>query len=302
MLLLAVVLSVVLVSSAGAAPKNNPKSPQETAAYWTQERMLNAKPRERAKPGGGAGGGGATSDWSRTAVPLQGGMYTGENAKNGKVFFTIDASNYVCSGTAVAASVGVNLVWTAGHCVTDGPGHDATNFIFVPGYYNGAEPYGRWAFTQLDSTPGWEAQGPDRFRYDVGVARVVNSANPSASFTSTIGVRPITFGQAPAGARLVSYGYPAARKFSGAQQYQCASPFRRWDGIALLDPMQISCDMTGGSSGGGWILDANSNGVSDANEQLVSVNSYGYASEKTTMYGPYMPSGGQANALYDALD
>lgn len=298
-LLLALLLAGVLATPAAAAPKKNPKSPSQTAAYWTAERMKNAKPRDRARPGGG--GGGAPSDWSRYAVPLAGSAYAGEFRKNGKVFFTIDSANYVCSGTAVDASAQVNLVWTAGHCVTDGPGHAATNFMFVPGYYKGQEPNGRWAFTVLDSTPGWEAQGANRFRYDVGAARVVNSANPSATFAGTIGTRPIAFGQNPTGKRLVSYGYPAAGKFNGSQQYACASPFRRWDSSALLDPMQISCDMTGGSSGGGWILDANVNGIGDAGESVVSVNSYGYSFEKTTMYGPYMPSGGQAQALYDAL-
>ena len=65
--------------------------------------------------------------------------------------------------------------------------------------------------------------------------------------------------------------------------------------------MQISCDMTGGSSGGGWFLDSNANSVGDAGEPLVSVNSYGYSTEKTTMYGPYMPASGQARALYDSM-
>ncbi|MBW3653930.1 MAG: hypothetical protein KY433_10150 [Actinobacteria bacterium] len=173
--------------------------------------------------------------------------------------------------------------------------------MVVPGY-EGQEPNGRWTFTELDSTPGWEAQGADRFRYDVGAARVVNAANTSATFAGTIGTRPIAFGADPTGRRLVSYGYPAAGKFNGSQQYACASPFRRWDTAPLLDPMQISCDMTGGSSGGGWILDVNANSVGDAGEPLVSVNSYGYSREKNTMYGPYMPSASQAKSLYDSLD
>lgn len=217
------------------------------------------------------------------------------------MFFTLGGSDYVCSGTAVHTGTSVNLVWTAGHCVTDGPGLDATSFMFVPGYYRGQEPNGRWTFTSLDSTPGWEGQGGDRFRYDVGAARVVNTTDTSATFAATIGTRPIVFGQNPAGTRLVSYGYPAARKFNGQQQYACASPFRRWDVVALLDPMQISCDMTGGSSGGGWMLDNNANSVGDPGEPLVSVNSYGYSFEKATMYGPYMPAGGQAQTLYNTM-
>jgi hypothetical protein len=290
--------TAVVAPAAGAAPKKNPKSPQETSAYWTSERMRVARPRPLAKPDR-AGGGDRQADWSSSAVPLDGGRYTGEHAKNGKVFFTIGGTDYVCSGTAVAASPGINLVWTAGHCVTDGPNDYASNFMFVPGYSNGAAPHGRWTFTELDSTPGWESRD---FRHDVGAARVVHSTSPGATFASTIGTRPIAFGVDPTGRRLVSFGYPAARKFSGAQQYQCASPFRRWDVTAFTDPMQMSCDMTGGSSGGGWIHDADNDSVGDPGEPLVSVNSYGYANEKTTMYGPYMPSGSQAKTLYDAMD
>lgn len=63
------VLASVLTSPAAAAPRKNPKSPQETSAYWTPERMKAAKPRERVKPGGG-GGGSTASDWSRYTVPL----------------------------------------------------------------------------------------------------------------------------------------------------------------------------------------------------------------------------------------
>ena len=310
--LTAALLVAALAGPAAAAPKKSSKSPGEISKYWTPERMKNATPRERAKPGGGGGGGkgggGRTSNWSTSPVPLSGGQYAGENTKNGKVFMTIDGANYVCSGTAVDATTpGVNLVWTAGHCVTDGPGHEATNFMFVPGYYNGEEPYGRWAQGSgdlLDSTPGWEAQGADRFRNDVGAVQVTKAGDSGATFAGTaeIGTRPISFGIDPTGSRIVYYGYPAARKFSGAQQYACASPFRLWDREPFSDPMQISCDMTGGSSGGGWMLDSNGNSVADAGEPLVSVNSYGYSFEKSTMYGPYMAAGGQAQALYDALD
>ena len=298
---LAVVASAAVATPATAAPTRSHKSPQEISKFWTAERMKNAKPRERARPGGGGGGGG-TADWSSYAVPLASGAYAADNRQNGKVFMTIDGGNYVCSGTAVTASSGVNLVWTAGHCVTDGPGHEATNFMFVPGYYAGASPNGRWAATVIDSTPGWEAQGANRFTYDSGAARVVNAANASATFANTIGTRNIAFGANPTGKRLVAIGYPAAGKFNGSQQHACASPFRRWDGTTLLAPMQISCDMTGGSSGGGWFLDANSNNVADNGETLVSNTSYGYQSLKNALFGPFLASGGQAQALYDSMD
>lgn len=300
--LLAVVVSAAVATPATAAPKHTSKSPQDVSAYWTPERMKNAKPRERAKPGGT--GGGSTGDSSRYAVPLAGGAYAFEDRQNGKVFMTFGSSNYVCSGTAVTASTGVNLVWTAGHCVTDGAqaSQFARNFMFVPGYYRGAEPNGRWSATLLDSTPGWEAQNGDHFRYDSGAARVVNTTIASAKFEGSIGTRSITFGAPVSTAtRLVAIGYPAAGRFDGSQQYACASPFRRWDGAASLAPMQISCDMTGGSSGGGWFLDADGDSTADPLESLVSNTSYGYQSLKNALFGPYLSGGGQAEDLYNRL-
>jgi hypothetical protein len=50
--------------------------------------------------------------------------------------------------------------------------------------------------------------------------------------------------------------------------------------------MGIDCDMTGGSSGGGWI----------AGGSVVSVNSYGYTTLPNVMFGPYQ--GSVAQSLY----
>ena len=126
-----------------------------------------------------------------------------------------------------------------------------------------------------------------------------------STFAGMIDTRSIEFGQTPTigTTRFISYGYPAAGKFNGQRQYQCSSPFRRWDKIAGQDPMQMSCDMTGGSSGGAWILDRAGNKVDDPTDPLVSVNSYGYPGEKNTMYGPFMKTGedNQAQDLYGAM-
>ena len=52
--------------------------------------------------------------------------------------------------------------------------------------------------------------------------------------------------------------------------------------------MAIGCDMTGGSSGGGWLVGNN----------VYSVNSYGYLTEPNVMYGPYQ--GAAAQSLYSS--
>jgi hypothetical protein len=52
--------------------------------------------------------------------------------------------------------------------------------------------------------------------------------------------------------------------------------------------MGIGCDMTGGSSGGGWIV----------GNDLYSENSYGYGNQPNVMYGPYLDD--TAQAVYNA--
>ncbi|MGW7480687.1 trypsin-like serine peptidase [Nonomuraea muscovyensis] len=74
----------------------------------------------------------------------------------GKVFFVAkDGKPYWCSGTSIQSQYR-NLVATAGHCVYDIAGNDevVSNWVFVPGYYQGKAPWGiyagKQAFTHYD--------------------------------------------------------------------------------------------------------------------------------------------------------
>ena len=289
------VSSLTVAASAQAAPtvQHAGQTPEETTKYWTKERMRSAiprdvvrggEPRANAKPGGAGGGGGTT--WTRLAVPMP---YSGADLNSGKVFFTIDDANYVCSGTSVAAGASVDLVWTAGHCVTDGPGHEASKFTFVPGYLDGAAPHGKWGFTQVASTSQWSNNG--NFEYDFGAVRVGpgEGAPPSGTLDQVATPRPMAFNYPVTtnSTRFKSYGYPAAGKFNGQRMYVCDSAVRYRDASA----MGIGCDMTGGSSGGGWVTSGGAVG---------SVNSYGYQSLKNVMFGPYQ--GSVAQSLYGSMD
>jgi len=293
-LALAFLLAGALSAQAAAPVAHATKSPAEVSAYWTKERMRNAIPRDvvrgngprsTAKPGSGGG-----TSWTRLAVPTP---YSGTDLDSGKVFFTMAGVNYVCSGTSVAASSGLSLVWTAGHCVNEGPGPYATNFIFVPAYLDGTAPYGKWAGSTLQTTSQWAASGD--FTYDVGAVRVVPGAGapPNGTLAEIQGPRSMAFnyGVTVNSTRFKSYGYPAAGKFNGQRMYMCDSAVVRRDGSTSTAPMGIGCDMTGGSSGGGWI---NSTGA------LGSVNSYGYSSLKNVMHGPYQ--GTVTQSLYNAMD
>lgn len=244
---------------------------QRVIDYWTPERMKSAIPRElviqpRGKPGTGSGA---------EAVRVN------AQPQHGKVFFSMNGANYVCSGTATQSTNG-DVVTTAGHCVNEGPGDYATNFAFVPAYENGARPYGTWAAETLLTTSQWAGGGD--FNHDVGFA--VMAEQGGQSLTAVTGSFPIAFNLGY-GLTFDAYGYPAAGKYNGQYLYRCSGTADR-DTLGGSADHRLPCSMTGGSSGGGWITGG----------KLNSVNSFGYRGEKDVMYGPYF--GNTEQSVYSA--
>jgi hypothetical protein len=276
-LLLTLMLLGLLSAPAHAAQPAKVKAVEqsraEVVAYWTAERMRSAIPLDAARAAGGK---------KPLAYPFTRYEPTTYNPAHGKVFFSDGASNYVCSGTALTSG-NESVVWTAGHCVNEGPGAFYTNWAFVPAYKDGARPYGTWTARSLLTTSGWGQRGD--FSYDVGAA-VVNT-NGGATLTDTVGSRGIAFNQ-PAEQHYLSHGYPAAPPFSGGRMYICEADLGTRDRSANPPTMGIGCDMTGGSSGGGWVVGNN----------VLSVNSYGYRTQPNVMYGPYQ--GTVAQQLYSS--
>jgi len=260
--------------------------------YWTADRMKSAKNADTLVAG--KSGSAAKVDTNKaTKVP---GHAANSNAGKintkagkkplgqeapvshiGKVFFTLGGQDYVCSGNAVV-SANESTVSTAGHCLNEGPGSFATRWVFVPAYENGSAPYGSFAATELVTTSQWSNGGD--ITYDTGFA-VVSNSNGS-SLTDTVGASGVAFNQ-PRGEYYTAYGYPAATPFNGETLQSCA-------GTATDDPFGqtqsqgISCDMTGGSSGGPWFLGTGSSAYQN------SVNSFGYNTVRNTMFGPYWGS------------
>jgi V8-like Glu-specific endopeptidase len=217
---------------------------------------------------------------TRLAIPFSRYEPATYNPAHGKVFFSDGYANYVCSGTALTSG-NESVVWTAGHCVNEGPGAFYTNWAFVPGYRDGAGPYGTWTARTLLTTAAWAQSGD--FGYDLGAA-VVNTSD-GVTLTDTVGSRGAAFNE-PAEQHYLSHGYPAAPPFSGGRMYVCESDLAARDTSASPPTMAIGCDMTGGSSGGGWVV----------GDSVLSVNSYGYRTQPGVMYGPYQ--GFVAQQLY----
>ncbi len=273
---LTLVLALVPGAAAHAAAvgKATGQSRAEVVSYWTAAKMKSAVPRERAKPGGA--GGGKTQTYPYTALAPSPPYTAYPTSTNGKVFFTEGTTRYVCSGTALA-SANKSVVWTAGHCVNAGPGPFHTNWMFVPAYLNGAEPYGRFTATDLGAPAAWVGSGD--FRYDVGAATVGTSTTGFTLIDTIKGGRALRTGQAvTTTSAFTLYGYPQAPPFDGQTLRGCGTSFGLWDPYsAEPKPVGVGCNMTGGSSGGAWL-----NGAGE----VVSVNSYGYGSLKNVMFGP----------------
>ena len=263
--------------------------PADVARYWTAERKRNAIPMDRvlggpdrmAKPGGGTTGSGAGSIEAPLPYP----------DAHGKVFFHDQATgyDYVCSGSAVIAG-NESVVWTAGHCVNEGPGGYYENFEFVPAYRDGAAPSGRFFGAQLFAPERWVQSG----NYGVDLGAVVvgrrDGASEGATLSDTVTERPVLTGS-PRNQTYNLYGYPAAGKFNGQRMRLCRTAFALSDSSYgnLPATMGVKCDMTPGSSGGGWVT---------GDGAVASVISYSKTSYKNYLFGPHQEA--EAQELLDA--
>jgi hypothetical protein len=274
-------MALAAVASAFPVAQRSGQSSAAVARYWTAERMNQAVPADRASrplPAAAKGGkGGGSTSAASTEAPLP------YPSAYGKVFFTSNSGvNYVCSGSALL-SANESVVWTAGHCVNEGPGAFYKNFLFVPAYRDGSAPYGKFAAAELLTTSGWSTSG--QWGVDLGAAVVGTNAS-GLTLSDAVEEAPIVF-DAPRNQAYRMYGYPAAKKFSGQRLRVCQTTWSMDDASASPATMGAACDMTGGSSGGPWVTEGGA---------VASVVSYGYRSLSNVLFGPHLEL--DAQSLY----
>jgi hypothetical protein len=171
-----------------------------------------------------------------------------------KMFFTQNGTDFVCS----SSTIGVDGVWTAGHCVSDGSSTFSTNVLFCPSYdstQGGVNPVaGCWGAQNLWVwSPQWHVNGD--LDYDFGGADA--SDNPVigpqsgliGNFTGWNGLA-WNFGNV----HWLAFGYPVAT-FGGGTIMTAASSFGYVDEATGGGDFSVAMgsDLTGGSSGGPWI-------------------------------------------------
>jgi hypothetical protein len=107
---------------------------------------------------------------------------------------------------------------------------------------------------------------------------------------AAVGAQGIAFNQARAD-NMYSFGYPAAAPYDGTKLIYCSG---RTFNAFLSNGIGMTCNMTGGASGGPWFRtfsEATGTGL------LNSVNSYKISIIPTWMFGPYF--GADAQNLYN---
>lgn len=201
-----------------------------------------------------AGKGGTGTTENLAAYNPNAGTYTPTAYTQGKVFFTKSGGgNFVCSATIVN-SEGADTVWTAGHCVHGGNGGTwHSNWTFVPAYDDdlaNPRPFGTWSARQLWTKGAWASNSD--FSQDMGVA-IMNTRN-GWHIVNYFGGQGLTVNRGKSVYER-AFGYPAEWPFDGGNLYRCqgtTSP--EWDAwIVWSQTVKIGCDMTRGSSGGGWL-------------------------------------------------
>ncbi len=207
------------------------------------------------------------------------------NSTVGKLFFVHggNGGNYVCSASAVN-STNQRLIITAGHCVSDGAGRFHRNFLFIPAYRPDlapTEPFRRWTTCGVYVRTSWHTRRD--FGQDMGALKACDQGTQRLhNTTGYLGY----VANASRSQTWRAFGYPAAAPFNGRRMVACLASLSITDSAFSPATNGIGCNMTGGSSGGPWIL-RYAQGVGGAVNQINGLNSYGYGSLPNTMFSPY---------------
>lgn len=303
------VAGLLAVSAGAAASAADPAQERHDAIvrFWTPDRIRAAIPRDfafnpasheylpAAKPIGGGGGGGGTS--------VSGASWTGGGLilkASGVVLFALGSSYYICSGSvATDTDSSTSLVLTAAHCAYDESTQTfATNWMFFPEYDSAParsctdSKWGCWTAQSLVVDSGYAFAGgfnTQATTHDFAFAVVGpgGKTGETLQLDATVGSLPITFGGISSGQFLDAFGYPAAPPYAGSDLTYCAGKISG-DFFNGSKTWGMTCDMTGGASGGPWLSQ-----FTGGSGTLSSLNSYRY-SGFNKMFGPKFNSNTQA--------
>lgn len=282
-----VVLAALLIAMAAAAPGAaasgvwlKETSAAEAAGFWTSARVRSAVALELHAGRAGASAAAPNdfgADFQQVPDPT-----APEFRIHGVILLSLGIfGTGRCSGTAVR-SPNESVVITAAHCLNSGHGDDwfPGPAAFIPAYRYGQRPFGVFPARWIDTTRQWRATGGSA-NYDVG-AMVVGRNGDGESLGEAVGGAKIAWGLKRKQSFSV-HGYPAEEPFDGETQRVCgAAGYLGHDphSLGFVGPVNhaVSCGVTGGASGGGWLIHG---------DTLDGVTSYGYFGSESPDYGPY---------------
>ncbi|MFL6053138.1 MAG: trypsin-like serine peptidase [Actinoallomurus sp.] len=208
-------------------------------------------------------------------------------ATTGKVFFTINGADFLCSaGTVTGANH--DLVVTAGHCVQDAAGLWARNWIYVPGYDQGRRPYGAFTSRRVFVPSAWSGRHDEN--HDVAIVALATLGGRHVA--DVVGAQTIAFDQ-PRGVMIYGFGYPTGGHYDGERLAYCSGTPHP-DAHRLTRDQGLRCDMSEGASGGPWLARFDATAGTGV---VTSVNSFKYSDDPATMYGPYF--GAAVRRIYE---
>jgi V8-like Glu-specific endopeptidase len=244
-----------LNASSGVTAAAVARSDAALSSYWTPARMRHARSADKvSSPSNSATPAAAVATGAPESVAPSapaGRTLAAAAAKStvskaaGKVFFSDDGADWVCSGSVISAHR-LNVVSTAGHCVIDaGANHYHSNWIFVPDYRNGSAPYGVWGGAYARTSTGWAKHG--EFGYDAAFVNVHDLKGKHLQ--NVVGGEGILVNQGYKPYMTV-IGYPQAKPYNGATQQFCYGYGHRYYKTLQVE---LGCHLTGGASGGPWM-------------------------------------------------
>lgn len=242
--------------SASARVLASPVTPRATARavrqYWTPARMRAAVPLDLDASGDPIVGEPAvTAPQPAAARPRVTVPRT-----TGKLFFRADGRDAVCSA-AVIDTERRDQVVTAGHCVHTGPNaglpllsqpHFYSHWVFVPRYHRGRAPLGRWVARKAWVPAAWAEE--QRFAHDQAIVAFLRRGG--RRLVGVTGANRVVLGRPASQPGVRIWGWPAERPYDGETAEFCQGHTARASDTG--DSWMGRCPMTGGASGGPWLM------------------------------------------------
>ena len=164
-------------------------------------------------------------------------------ARHAGTLFRAGTGGHFCSGTVVTGG-GADLVVTAAHCVTPGPGRTGyADLEYAPAFRNGTAPYGVWKAARVTVDPRWTEDADP----DLDVAFIELAPRDGRRVADVVGAERIAFG-GPGRGTVRLTGYP-----DGADD-----PLTCLGTMTQREDGQLRVECTGyatGTSGTPWLTD-----------------------------------------------